>query len=65
MDVPAKAVSRNSPETTALFKRLMSKNGMKKKGLITVSRKLIELIYVLCKNETTHDFDYYRKKIKK
>lgn len=62
MYLPAIAALRSSPEMMALFKRLVSKHGIKKKGVIAVSRKLLELIYVLWKNETKYDIDYYKNK---
>jgi transposase len=41
-----------------LYARLVSKNGIKMKGLVAVQRKLLELTYVLFKNNTIFQNDY-------
>lgn len=45
-----------------LYTRIVSKNGIKMKALIAVQRKMLELVYVLYKNNTTFEQDYEAKK---
>jgi transposase len=44
-----------------IYVRLVSKHGIKMKALVAIQRKLLELIYVLFKNETVYDKDYIQK----
>ena len=44
------------------YVRIVSKHGIKKKGLIAVQRKMLELIYTLFKNKTVYDKNYESKK---
>ena len=44
-----------------IYARLISKNGIKMKALVAVQRKILELIYILCKNETVYDKEYITK----
>ena len=41
-----------------IYARLISKNGIKMKALVAVQRKILELIYILFKNETVYDKEY-------
>jgi transposase len=41
-----------------IYARLVSKHGIKMKALVAIQRKLLELIYILFKNNTTYDKDY-------
>ena len=59
---PALAAIRSTETMKALFKRLVSKHGIKMKAAVAVQRKLLELIYVLWKNNETFDKDYHLKK---
>jgi len=45
-----------------LYTRIVSKNGIKMKALIAVQRKMLELVYVLHKNNTVFDQEYEAKK---
>lgn len=45
-----------------IYARLISKNGIKMKALVAVQRKILELIYILFKNETVYDKEYITKK---
>lgn len=45
----------------AIYAGLVSRHGIKMKALIAVQRRLLELIYVLYKNETTYDREYAKK----
>lgn len=44
-----------------IYARLVSKHGVKMKALVAIQRKILELIYVLFKNETEYDKDYLIK----
>ena len=44
-----------------IYARLISKNGIKMKALVAVQRKILELIYILFKNETVYDKEYITK----
>jgi transposase len=46
-----------------IYARLISKHGIKMKALIAIQRKILELIYVLFKNEIDYDKEYIAKKI--
>jgi transposase len=45
-----------------LYTRIVSKNGIKMKALIAVQRKMLELVYILYKNNTVFEQDYESKK---
>lgn len=44
-----------------IYARLVSKHGIKMKALVTIQRKLLELMYVLFKNETVYDKNFIQK----
>lgn len=44
-----------------VYARLVSKHGIKMKALVAIQRKLLELIYILFKNETIYDNEYSMK----
>ena len=44
-----------------IYARLISKNGIKMKALVAVQRKILELIYILFKNEIVYDKEYITK----
>lgn len=45
-----------------IYARLVSKSGIKMKGLVAVQRKLLELIYIIFKNKTVYQSDYIKEK---
>lgn len=45
------------------YARIVAKHGIKMKGCVAVQRKLLELIYIIYKNNTVYDKDYESKKI--
>lgn len=61
---PSLAAIRSTNTMKALFKRLVSKHGIKMKGVVAVQRKLLELIYVLWKKDEPFDPVYHTKKKK-
>lgn len=44
-----------------IYARLISKHGIKMKALVAIQRKILELIYILFKNETVYDKEYTTK----
>jgi transposase len=46
----------------ALFVRIVSRTGIKMKGIVAVQRKLLVLIYTLWKNDELYDPDFEQKK---
>ena len=61
---PALSAIRSAPLMKALFKRLVSKHGIKMKGAVAVQRKLLELIYILWKKDQEFDAEYHNQKRK-
>lgn len=44
-----------------IYARLVSKHGIKMKALVAIQRKILELIYILFKNEKVYDKEYSKK----
>ena len=42
----------------AIYARLISKQGIKMKAPVAVQRKLLEMIYTVCKTDTAYDKSY-------
>jgi transposase len=59
---PALSAIRSTETMKALFKRLVSKHGIKMKAVVAVQRKLLVLIYVLWKRDELFDPEYHTKK---
>jgi transposase len=62
MHMPALTSIRHTDQSKELFIRLVSKHGIKMKGVVAVQRKLLVLIYTLWKNEKDYDKEKYRTK---
>jgi len=62
MHLPALSAIRHDKNFNELFVRLVSRHGIKMKAVVAVQRKLLELIYLLHKNDTTYQKDYENKK---
>lgn len=58
MHLPALSAIKYSPVHRTIYARLVSKCGIKMKGVVAVQRKLLELIYILHKNKTAYQTDY-------
>lgn len=58
MHLPALTAIKHINDYKQLYARLVSKSGIKMKGLVAVQRKLLELTYILFKNNTTFQNDY-------
>lgn len=61
MYLPALTAVRWDDNFKDIYARLVSKHGIKKKALVAVQRKILELIYILFKNETIYDPEYKTK----
>jgi transposase len=62
MHLPALGAIKHSPVHKTIYARLVSKGGIKMKGVVAVQRKLLELIYILHKNKTVYKADYEEMK---
>lgn len=59
MHLPALTVVKWDDNFRAIYARLVSKHGIKMKALVPIQRKILELIYILFKNETIYDKRLY------
>ena len=62
MHLPSLSSVKHNKNHKELYVRLVSKSGIKMKGLVAVQRKLLELIYVIYKNKTTFQKNYQEKR---
>jgi len=62
MYLPALTAVKHIQDYKELYARLVSKSGIKMKGLVAVQRKLLELTYILFKNGTSFQNDYKQGK---
>lgn len=58
MHMPALSAIRKEGNHKDLFIRLVSRSGIKMKGVVAVQRKLLVLIYILWKNNSVFDPEY-------
>jgi transposase len=58
MHFPSLAAIKHEQNYKDIYARLVSKNGIKMKGIVAVQRKLLELIFILFKNKTTYQNNY-------
>lgn len=61
MHLPALTAVKWDDTFREIYARLISKHGIKMKALVAVQRKILELIYILFKNETVYDKEYKTK----
>jgi transposase len=61
--LPALAAVKWDENFRELYARLVSKHGIKMKALVAVQRKLLELIYIIYKNEATYDKEYKKSRV--
>jgi len=61
MHLPSLTAVKWDENFKKIYARLVSKHGIKMKALVAIQRKLLELIYVLFKNETNYDKQYVIK----
>jgi len=63
MHLPALAAIRHEERFKSIFIRLVSKHGIKMKAAVAVQRKLLELIYILYKTNSTYDNGLQKEEI--
>lgn len=61
MHLPSLAAVRHSPIYKEIYKRLVGRHGVKMKALVCIQRKLLELMYILFKNQAKFDAEYEEK----
>ena len=61
LHMPALSAIRYNEIHKGLFTRLVSRHGIKMKGAVAVQRKILELSYILFKNQQPYDPDYETK----
>lgn len=61
MHLPALAAIRRDDRFKAVFARLVSRHGIKMKAVVAVQRKLLEMIYTICKTQIPYDKKYLQK----
>lgn len=61
MHLPSLTAVKWDENFKEIYARLISKHGIKMKALVAIQRKILELIYVLFKNETIYDKQYVTK----
>ncbi|WP_188459665.1 transposase, partial [Psychroflexus planctonicus] len=59
---PALTAIRHNQFHSETFVRLVGRHGIKMKALVAIQRKLLELVYILYKNNTVYDSKYEEKK---
>ena len=62
MHLPALVAIKHDEHFKEIFVRLVSKHGIKMKGVVAVQRKLLELIYILYKNKAVYQKQYEENK---
>jgi transposase len=61
MHLPALTIVKWDEHYKNNYARLVAKHGVKMKALVAIQRKVLELIFILFKNETTYVKDYVIK----
>lgn len=62
MHYPALSAVRHDENYKNIYVRILQNTGIKMKGLVAVARKILELIFVLFKENKKYDVDYEKKK---
>ena len=62
MYLPALAAVKWDQRFKEIYARIVSKHGIKMKGLVAIQRKLLEMMYTIFKNNTDYDKEYLIKK---
>ena len=63
MHLPSLSSVKYNQHHKDLYVRIVSKSGIKMKALIAVQRKMLELIFVIDKNQNPYENDYYQKRV--
>lgn len=64
MHLPALTAVKWDDNFRETYTKLISKHGIKMKALVAIQRKILELIYILFKNETVYDKEYIKNSVK-
>lgn len=62
MHLPSLSAIKHDDKFKEVYVRLISKHGVKMKAIVAVQRKILELMYLLFKNNTVYQKDYESKK---
>jgi transposase len=62
MYLPALTAVKWDDRFRDIYARIVSKHGIKMKGLVAIQRKLLEMMYTIFKNNTEYDKEYLIKK---
>jgi transposase len=62
MHLPSLSSVKYNNSHRDLYSRIVSKSGIKMKALIAVQRKMLELIFVIDKNQNPYENDYHQKR---
>ena len=62
LHLPSLSAVKHNSEYKEIYTRLVEKHGIKMKALVAIQRKMLELAYILIKNDTVYDKDYQKKK---
>jgi transposase len=65
MHLPALTAIRHDERFKAIFARSVAKHGIKMKAVVPIQRKLLEMAYILFKNETVYDKEYLQREVEK
>ena len=60
--LPALSAIKHDEHFREIFVRLVSKSGIKMKGVVAIQRKLLELIYILKKKKDVYQKHYEENK---
>ena len=63
MYMPALAAIRSDERFKAIFARIVSKHGVKKKAGVAIQRKLLELTYIIYKSKQPYNNRYLTEKL--
>lgn len=61
LHLPSLSAIRHDERFKAVFSRLVSKHGIKMKAAVAVQRKLLEMIFTICKTGKPYDKNYLKK----
>jgi transposase len=61
--MPSMTAIQHDERFKAIYARLIAKHGVKMKALVAIQRKLLEISYILFKNEEVYDREYLQKQI--
>ena len=61
MHLPALSALQRNERFKAIFIRIVSKTGLKMKGVVAIQRKLLELSFTVYKTQTPYDKDYFKR----